>query len=108
MTDLYFRNFYYKFHGYQPRPWGYEVRADVWDLEDNHYPLCFTFKEKPDEKVLIKETERRLWKLEQDLNELEEIVRYPEVDEILIEKGYLKEGQHFPDDLGRKKILGIF
>jgi len=104
MTNLYFRNFYYKFHGHQPRPWGYEVRADVSDLKNNHYPLCFTFKEKPDEKILIQETERRLWKLEQKLaepvKEPEPTYTETELIEMLVAKGYLAKGKELEDLAG--------
>lgn len=95
----------YKIHGHQPRPWGYEIRLDVTDMQGNHYPVCMTFKTKPDQKTLDKEIQRRVQKVQYDIDNPEPLpAMYPEIDKILRKKGYLKEGQHFPDDLPQKEI----
>ena len=93
----------YKLFGHQPRPWGYEVRADVWDEEENHYPICMTWKKEPKASKIIKEAEKRIKQLEKKLleppEEPEENYMQSEVTEILIQKGVLQEGQEFPEDL---------
>ena len=93
----------YNLFGHQPRPWGYEVRADVWDENGNHYPICMTWKKKPKVSKIIEEVEKRISKLKEKIleppEEPEESYMQSEVTEILIQKGILTEGQEFPEDL---------
>jgi len=100
----------YKLFGHQPRPWGYEVRADIWDEDDNHYSICMIWKKEPQASKIIKEVERRIKKLEKKLleppEEIEENYLQSEVTEILTNKGILTVGQKFPDDLVMVKIDG--
>ena len=58
----------YKLHGYQPRPWGYEVRADITDVEDNHHPICMTWHKEPLPLQVSKEVERRIVKIQDKLD----------------------------------------
>jgi len=63
MSELLHRIF-----GHQQRPWGYEVRADVWDESDNHYPICMTWPNEPTETQIDTEVDRRIVNLQAELD----------------------------------------
>jgi len=58
----------YRIFGHQPRPWGYEVRADVWDESSNHYPVCMTWPNEPTELQIDTEVSRRIVNLQARLD----------------------------------------
>ena len=56
-----YNGFNYKFFGWQPRPWGYEVRADVTDISSgSKHSLAMKFKKEPKLAELRAECRRRL------------------------------------------------
>jgi len=67
-------------------------------------------KRVPSEEFKIREIERRILKLEEEINnpiELERNYLESEVTAILIEKGYLEEGKEFSEDMPIKEVKEI-
>ena len=110
----------YVIHGQGQRPWGYEVQIAVFDktqpITDKKDPdfefgykhlqgLTAKFKTEPTQKHLDADIQRRLTNFNTKLSESDEIPEKDytetEVVELLINKGYLTEGQEL-DDLAKK------
>lgn len=87
----------------QPRPWGYEQDFVLRDSEGKEHSFSTRFKDgAPDKSTLDSRIRSYIDRLNSPVPEPERTYQESEVVEILVEKGYLKEGDKL-DNLEVKK-----
>ena len=88
----------------------YCIKVKCQDGKNIYYVECIYGKREPSKEFKIREIERRVLMLEDEINnplKIEEDYMESEVTEILIKKGYLKEGEKFSRDMPEKEKGGV-
>ena len=97
----------YKLHNQQPHPWGYEILITFIDDNDQEYNELMLFPKKPTKTDIDKMVQFWQNKVEASIiesqKEPDETMFKSEVEEMLIEKGYLTEGQTLKDLIDKKE-----
>ena len=84
----------------------YCIKVKCQDGEDIYNIECVYGKKEPSKEFKIKEIKRRVLALEKEISnpiKIEESYIESEVTDILIEKGYLREGEKFSRDMATKE-----
>lgn len=100
----------YIVHGRVSRPWGYELILAIYDADENHVDnATMTFRVQPSAKTEADEIIRtlELYKVWRDTDPIveEPLIPRSEVEEFLVDRGYLTTGQNLQDLVDKTPLI---